>query len=220
MSKCWYCNEELTTANYCDKHIGICTRCYASMFKVGNEFVKGLTDKIADLETKLAEVKNSCDYYMKRSNDLVCEIGEYKKHIRFKGKEIVELKQQLAEKENTITTLIEDSKASKELLKKEIEELKAQRHIYLTRSVDECNKITMLELELQHKDQDKISFALEQLKKVKNGIESKIKSIYKRLDDLNIKIVCETTSMQLDTYKEISKEIDNQIKAIKGDEVV
>ena len=55
MSKCWYCNEELTTANYCDKNIGICTKCYNSMFKVSNEFVKCLTDKIADLEAKLAE---------------------------------------------------------------------------------------------------------------------------------------------------------------------
>ena len=55
MSKCWYCNEELTTANYCDEHIGICTKCYGSMFKVSNDFVKGLTDKISDLEAKLAE---------------------------------------------------------------------------------------------------------------------------------------------------------------------
>lgn len=49
----------------------------------------------------------------------------------------------------------------------EIEDLKAQRHIYLNRSVDECNKITDLEFELQHKDQDKISFCVEQLRKTK-----------------------------------------------------
>lgn len=57
MSKCWYCNEELTTANYCEDHMGICTKCYGSMFKVGNEFVKSLTDKISNLEAKLAQAK-------------------------------------------------------------------------------------------------------------------------------------------------------------------
>lgn len=62
---------------------------------MSKNFMEENNKQIADLETKLAEVKNSCDYYMKRSNDLVCEIGEYKKHIRFKGKEITELKQQL-----------------------------------------------------------------------------------------------------------------------------
>lgn len=54
----------------------------------------------------------------------------------------------------------------------EIEYLKAQRRIYLNRSVEECNKITDLEFELQHKDQDKISFAVEQLEKVKELFES------------------------------------------------
>ena len=60
--------------------------------------------------------------------------------------ETQQLKQQLAEKE------------------KEIEDLKAQRRIYLNRSVEECNKITDLEFELQHKDQDKILFAVDVLK--------------------------------------------------------
>ena len=65
-------------------------------------------------------------------------------------------------------------------------------------------------------NQDKISFCIEQLEKVKNRIESKAESIYKKLDELNIKIVCESTSRQLDAYEEISKEIDNQIKQLKG----
>lgn len=66
-----------------------------------------------------------------------------------KDRKINDLQSQLAEKD------------------KEIEDLKAQRHIYLNRSVEECNRITDLEFELQHKDQDKISFAVEQLIKVK-----------------------------------------------------
>lgn len=65
MSKCWYCNEELTTANYCDEHIGICTKCYCSMFQVSNEFVKGLMDKIADLEAKLALTEKTLELIAK-----------------------------------------------------------------------------------------------------------------------------------------------------------
>lgn len=64
-------------------------------------------------------------------------------------------------------------------------------------------------------DQDKISFAVEQLEKVKNKIESKVESIYKILDDLNIKIVGESTSRELNAYEEIAKDIDNQIKQLK-----
>lgn len=63
-----------------------------------------------------------------------------------KDRKINDLQSQLAKKE------------------KEIEDLKAQRHIYLNRSVEECNRITDLEFELQHKDQDKISFAVDVLK--------------------------------------------------------
>ena len=84
--------------------------------------------------------------------------------------------------------------------KKEIEQLKEQRHIYLNRSVEECNKITDLEFELQHKDQDKISFAVEQLEKVKRQI----------IEDTVWELTCE----------DVLEIIDNQIKAIKGDEVV
>ena len=66
--------------------------------------------------------------------------------------------------------------------------------------------------------QDKISFAVEQLEKVKNKIESKVESIYKILDDLNIKIVGESTSRELNAYEEIAKDIDSQIKQLKEKE--
>ena len=59
--------------------------------------------------------------------------------------------------------------------------------------------------------------AIAELEKVKNIIDSKVKNIDKRLDDLDIKIGCESTSMQLNTYKEIVKLIDQQIKELKGD---
>ena len=85
---------------------------------------------------ELEEELRIIQYYKTETNKLDYELR----------KENQRLKQQLTEKE------------------KEIEGLKAQRRIYLNRSVEECNKITDLEFELQHKDQDKISFAVDVLK--------------------------------------------------------
>ena len=159
-------------------------------------------------------------------------------------KKLADLEAKLAEKDSTIKTLIEDSKASKELLKKQLAEKEKEYDIKYKHWIEEIRESDRLREELakinkewvqsihdwkeivKKKDEEIAQLeehnmifhnqlALEQLEKVKNGIESKIKSIYKRLDDLNIKIVCERASMQLDTYKEISKEIDNQIEELK-----
>ena len=66
-----------------------------------------------------------------------------------KDMEIMQPKQQLAEKENTITNLIEDTNASKEFYKKQFNE-----QVWLCEELRE---------KLAEKDQDKISFAVEQL---------------------------------------------------------
>ena len=185
-----YLDCDFVTAKYPEDEIHI----------VGNvaEYVYDLEQKISDLEAKLADKQK----LLEDSVDVHEIEGKTNYKLRYElagANETIEvLKQQLAEKDKEIMEF-----ASKvDLLESEKENL--------FRTLEEANE--------EH--QDKISFAVEQLEKVKNGIESNIKSIYKRLDDLNIKIVCERTSMQLDTYKEISKEIDNQIKAIKGMEVV
>lgn len=54
MSKCWYCNNELTSGDS-PKHFGICNKCYDKMFKSGDTIIRSLTNKISDLEAKLAE---------------------------------------------------------------------------------------------------------------------------------------------------------------------
>ena len=54
MSKCWYCNEEITTGNN-PEHLGFCDKCYDEMFKTGNDFIEMFTSRIADLEAKLAK---------------------------------------------------------------------------------------------------------------------------------------------------------------------
>lgn len=53
MIKCWYCNEEITTGNN-PEHLGICDKCYNEMFECGNEFIRNMVNKVADLEEKLA----------------------------------------------------------------------------------------------------------------------------------------------------------------------
>lgn len=134
MSKCWYCNEELTTANYCDEHIGICTKCYGSMFKVSNEFVKGLTDKISDLEAKLADK----ELELQQKNKLILqENGEcilcgdcycINNDVRKIVEENNLLKQQLEESftEKDVEGLIKDREETIKSLKDQLTELKTE----------------------------------------------------------------------------------------------
>lgn len=53
MSKCWYCNSELTTGDN-PKHFGICNKCYNEMFESVNKII-GLKNKIAELQKQLEE---------------------------------------------------------------------------------------------------------------------------------------------------------------------
>ena len=77
MSKCWYCNNELTTGDN-QKHFGICNKCYDEMFKNGDAIIRSLTNKIAELEKQLEEKEKLLQYGMneiknlhKRINDIV-----------------------------------------------------------------------------------------------------------------------------------------------------
>lgn len=95
--------------------------------------------KISDLEAKLAEKGQevemlkakleTAEYWNKKYDDCQQQLAEKDKTIDEINKEFVQAikdwKTLVAEKDNTITNLIEDSKASKELLKKELEDLKA-----------------------------------------------------------------------------------------------
>ena len=145
---------------------------------------------IADLETKLAESEKK---YEDRKRFCISEIRSQTEIINNLLEEIEELKQQLAEKDKELAHMTEQAKKFNNEAQKYFEDAY-------------CNDF--------HK-RDKISFAVEQLEEVKNKIESKVESIHKILYDLNIKIVCESTSRELSAYEEIIKEIDNQIKELK-----
>ena len=77
MSKCWYCNNELTSGDN-PKHFGICNKCYDEMFKSGDAIIRSLTNKIAELQKQLEEKEKLLQYGMteikklhKRINDIV-----------------------------------------------------------------------------------------------------------------------------------------------------
>ena len=183
--------------------------------------------RIADLEAKLAESEEEnrdleddhnklIEQYNKQYNDLCQEINVHSSARERLVKKLKELEHQLAEKD----------KAYQELLNSiQIKDLSNINFIQVNEDIvrfseggviyEYNKKENTIRKIIDKAHQDKISFAVEQLEKVKNRIESKVESVYKRLDDLNIKIVCESTSRQLSTYEEIVKEIDNQIKQLK-----
>ena len=62
MSKCWYCNNELTSEDS-PKHFGIYNQCYDEMFKSGDTIIRSLTNKIAELQKQLEEKEKEIDEF-------------------------------------------------------------------------------------------------------------------------------------------------------------
>ena len=54
MSKCWYCNNELTSGDS-PKHFGICNKCYNEMFNSVDTIIRSLTNKISELQKQLGK---------------------------------------------------------------------------------------------------------------------------------------------------------------------
>lgn len=132
MSRCWYCNNELTTGDS-PKHFGICNKCYDEMFKSGDIIIHSLTNKITELQKQLEEKekdnqflkkmylseKQKNDNYRTEKYGLDKPIEELKKiklnpkekEIYYKGFDncerqfathITELQQQIEEKEKSL----------------------------------------------------------------------------------------------------------------------
>ena len=103
MSKCWYCNNELTSGDS-PKHFGICNKCYDKMFKSGDTIIHNLTNKIAELQKQLLEKEQSLEYFRdrvekaskeikdnyKQYNQLVNEYNELLTKFKSQPAEIVE----------------------------------------------------------------------------------------------------------------------------------
>ena len=93
MSKCWYCNNELTSGDN-SKHFGICNKCYDEMFKSGDAIIRSLTNKIAELEKQLEEKERLLQYgktEIKKLGKRITDIIERdKKLLKSQPAEIVE----------------------------------------------------------------------------------------------------------------------------------
>ena len=89
MSKCWYCNNELTTGDN-PKHFGICNKCYDEMFKSGDAIIRSLTNKIAELQKQLEE-KNADIIALDTDNySFKQQIDNLRQQLKTQPAEIVE----------------------------------------------------------------------------------------------------------------------------------
>lgn len=235
MSKCWYCNNELTSGDS-PKHFGICNKCYDKMFKSGDTIIRSLTNKITDLEAKLAECEKSKESYRLQNEQHHLQLlqfysrlgveafgadihekaletlmimkeeleekngveralsacnrqnDEFAEMIKKLVSEKEELKQQLAEKEKSLSiksvvrTLVKDNNLNCTFRDKTNAQIQQCGDVYnsnygyfnfeddydesLNNKTDNRFDITSIDLT----DQDKISFAVEQLEKVRNEI--------------------------------------------------
>lgn len=171
MSKCWYCNNELTTGDS-PKHFGICNKCYDGMFKSSDTIIRSFTNKISDLEAKLAE------------KDAERELDN-----AFWKQECDSLQKTLAEKEKEILDIKFMMRNTEQALRNVPNAMAGQR-----KRIDELTK------ELKQDNQDKISFAITELEKVRKFVVGD----------------CGLEPAEGKTRIEISKYIKQQIALLKG----
>lgn len=183
MSKCWYCNEEITTGNN-PEHLGICDKCYNEMFECGNEFIRNMVNKISDLEAKLAEMTEKYN---------ACQEAR-KLEIEFNKQDKAELKQKLAEKEKEIEDMKFMMRNTEQALNNVPNAMAGQR-----KRIDELTK------ELKQANQDKISFAVDNLTEVKKQLRQ----------DVNITAPISELKKLKDYLIGVDEFIDNQIKQLK-----
>ena len=183
-----------TDAGYFDKETGqtLCHNCF-------NERQRSFKDqRIADLEAKLAECENKVKGFV--------ELFDKKQHENYEQFcEIQQLKQQLAEKAEQVKQL-----------KLDLGMFKSVNEFLNSYGIEKAREV-LLQTE-KTKNQDKISFALEQLEKVRKSIKNlhgqkncKIGNSYiQKKDKLYNKYIIE-----LDVLEEVLEIFDNQIKQLK-----
>ena len=163
------------------KNKGTCGLCE----KLDNELINQLKQQLAEKDAEIEKVEKT---YMKQKDYYVKEFNEV----------IDELKQQLAEKDRQIEQL------------KKFDDLNKTFFDLFRTAFKEPNKVddlfNTLKTMQEKQDQDKISFALEQLEKVKEEFISEAWDLYDTSDLLEQ--VCELRNEQI-------KFIDNQMEELK-----
>lgn len=152
---------------------------------------------VSDLEAKLAESEKKAYSRGHSQRDIANEIklNALREDVANKEKRIVELKQQLEEKEKEIISLeCVISEIHNDI--KELHEFKVGEDEY---DLTDSDARFSLECELLNKHQDKISFTIDELEKVKDYF-------------IEGYAVCKKFS---DFYWNFTEQIDNQIKQLR-----
>ena len=266
MSKCVKCGNEILTG---DIHweMGLCNNCYNELYKDHKTHIsldkmwlklaqdfrdenEKLQDKVADLETKLAESEKSKESYRLQNEqhhlqllqlysrlgveafgadihekaletlmimkeqlaekDLAIENWQtmYKSVVQTchnDKEEIERLNEQLETQENTITNLVEDNRASQEWYKKQLEEKEKERHEEWKTGKEWKWEWQKVNQKLEKAEQDKISFALEQLEKVKEFFLEQHRDEEMDTDYLITKDAGEIADYLLDQIKQLKE---------------
>ena len=160
---------------------------------------------ISDLEAKLAESERQYQEYRQIvEKDIKKEIDERMRDtIKEFNFDISQLKQQLAESEKNVQI--------EEMLKNYGKEEIKKLHKRIDEIVErDKNIVTELNQQLADKDQDKISFAVEQLEKIKEWISDMFNGwkTNQQVNQLTVDGIC--LALETAGYK-----IDNQIKELK-----
>ncbi len=193
-------------------------------------YIRFAKDKIADLEAKLAELNKEplncsqlengmslCIIQKSKIAELEAKIAELREQITICNeensksfiksvnamRENAELKQQLAEKEKEIETLKFMMRNMEQASRNVPNAMAGQR-----KRIDELTK------ELKQHNQDKISFAVEQLEKVKEFCEANCE----KCDDPDSEYSCKVIGLDDILYTgdmSLFEYIDNQIKQLK-----
>lgn len=166
----------------CGKEFGFTERIYTcgDLWQCEDCAIKNMQENdnkdktIADLEAKLAE--KDIELELARNTS----INTNKMDIIHLQVEILELKQQLATQENTITNLIEDNRASQKWYKKQLEEKEKEIENLNNRILisqlqapkEQILNILGSQCIQYNPDQDKISFAVEQLTEIREYVKN------------------------------------------------
>lgn len=186
------CCKQIWYVDMLDTKLNLCPDCY--------EYCKPLFDdlkikykQIADLEAKLAEKDKAIENWQTMYESVVQTCHNDKE-------EIERLNKQLETQENTITNLVEDNRASQEWYKKQLEEKEKENELM-------AKTLKLTKFVEKEVNQDKISFTIQQLEKVKEEIDKRPLTVRN----------CGYGEFEEILLDDVYDVIDNQINGLKGE---
>ena len=157
------------------------------------EIISNKDQQLADLEAKLAEKDKAIENWQTMYESVVQTCHNDKE-------EIERLNKQLETQENTITNLVEDNRASQEWYKKQLEEKEKENELM-------AKTLKLTKFVEKEVNQDKISFTIQQLEKVKEEIDRRPLTVRN----------CGYGEFEEILLDDVYDVIDNQINGLKGE---